>query len=218
MAPTLIYFGIPARAEVARLLFTLGNIDFEDKRLTFVEWKESDLKCQCPFGQLPVLKVDGDKCLAQSAAIDHYVAALAGLLPQDPWQAAVADQAYFFCEDVWQTIYPSFKIQDPAEKAKAREELLAGALGDKLKLMTKLVEGRAGKFLTGDKITHGDIAVFCNLSTLQSGWLDGLPLNVLDAYPVLKEFQHTVATVPEIAAFYSKETDDIRVKGFKARA
>jgi hypothetical protein len=30
----------------------------------------------------------------------------------------------------------------------------------------------------------------------------GLPLNVLDAYPVLKEFQHTVATVPEIAAFY----------------
>jgi hypothetical protein len=34
MAPTLIYFGIPARAEVARLLFTLGNIDFEASRST----------------------------------------------------------------------------------------------------------------------------------------------------------------------------------------
>lgn len=29
MAQTLIYFGIPARAEVARLLFTLGKLEFE---------------------------------------------------------------------------------------------------------------------------------------------------------------------------------------------
>jgi hypothetical protein len=35
--------------------------------------------------------------------------------------------------------YPSFKIQDPAEKARARQDLLAGALGDKLKLLSKLV-------------------------------------------------------------------------------
>jgi hypothetical protein len=33
---------------------------------------------------------------------DRYVAQRAGLLPSDPWQVAVADQAYFFCEDVWQ--------------------------------------------------------------------------------------------------------------------
>jgi hypothetical protein len=36
-----------------------------------------------------------------------------------------------------------------------------------------LQEGRAGKYLTGDELSHGDLAVFCNLSTLQSGWLDG---------------------------------------------
>lgn len=36
-----------------------------------------------------------------------------------------------------------------------------------------LQEGRAGKFLTGDELSHGDLAVFCNLSTLKSGWLDG---------------------------------------------
>lgn len=34
-------------------------------------------------------------------------------------------------------------------------------------------EARPGKFLTGDKLTHGDLAVFCQMSTLQSGWLDG---------------------------------------------
>jgi hypothetical protein len=35
--------------------------------------------------------------------------------------------------------YPSFRIQDPEAKIKARQELVAGALGDKLKLLTKLV-------------------------------------------------------------------------------
>lgn len=216
MAPTLIYFGLPGRAEVSRLLFTIGKIEFEDKRFTFEEWRNSDIKAQTPFGQLPVLQVDG-KYLAQSAAIDHYVAKLAGLLPSDPWAAALADQAYGFCEDVWQTIYPSFKIQDAEEKAKARQELVAGALGDKLKLLSKLVESRPGKYLASDQLTHGDLAVFCQLSTLQSGWLDGIPLDVLDSYPVLKEYRNAIANLPEIAAFYSKETDDIRVKGFKAR-
>lgn len=35
---------------------------------------------------------------------DHYVAKLTGMLPEDPLTAALADQAYFFCEDVWQTL------------------------------------------------------------------------------------------------------------------
>jgi hypothetical protein len=35
---------------------------------------------------------------------DHYLAKLAGLLPEDPLTAALADQAYFFCLDVWQTM------------------------------------------------------------------------------------------------------------------
>lgn len=37
-------------------------------------------------------------------AADRYVAHLTGLLPDDPWTAALADQAYFFCEDVYQTV------------------------------------------------------------------------------------------------------------------
>lgn len=65
------------------------------------------------------------------------------------------------------------RIQDPDEKIKARQAAVAGPLGDKLKLLAKLLEGRPGKFLTGDKLTHGDLAVFCQLSALQSGWMDG---------------------------------------------
>lgn len=89
---------------MARLLFTLGKVEFNDKRMTFDEWRAADsLKAQMPFGQLPVLEVDG-KFLAQSPAIDRYVAKLAGLMPDDPWVVAAADQAYCFMEDVMQTM------------------------------------------------------------------------------------------------------------------
>lgn len=44
-------------------------VGLQDKRLTFDEWRASgDLKASLPFGQLPVLEVDG-KYIAQSAAI-----------------------------------------------------------------------------------------------------------------------------------------------------
>lgn len=44
----------------------------QDKRLTFDEWRaDADLKAAVPFGQLPVLEVDG-KYLAQSAAIGEH--------------------------------------------------------------------------------------------------------------------------------------------------
>jgi len=40
-------------------------------------------------------------------------------------------------------------------------------------LLPCMQEGKPGKYLTGDELSHGDLAVFCQLSVLQSGWLDG---------------------------------------------
>ena len=34
----LIYFNLPARGEVSRMLFTLAGVPFEDKRIRFEEW------------------------------------------------------------------------------------------------------------------------------------------------------------------------------------
>lgn len=43
-------------------------------------------------------------CVSYCAACaDRYVARLTGQMPEDPLQLAVAEQAYFFCEDLFQT-------------------------------------------------------------------------------------------------------------------
>jgi hypothetical protein len=42
------------------------------------------------------------RCCCFDCVADHYAAKLAGLMPADPLAAALADQAYFFVEDILQ--------------------------------------------------------------------------------------------------------------------
>lgn len=46
------------------------------------------------------------------------------------------------CAGYLQVLAATFRIKDPEEKLKARQEALAGSLGDKLKLMSKLLVSR----------------------------------------------------------------------------
>eukprot|EP00878_Enallax_costatus_P004329 GHUV01004560.1.p1 GENE.GHUV01004560.1~~GHUV01004560.1.p1 ORF type:complete len:225 (+),score=64.82 GHUV01004560.1:496-1170(+) len=213
--PILTYFPVPARAEIARLAFTVGKVDFEDKRINPAEWP--NLKSSMPFGQLPTLQI-GDNTYAESNAIDRYAGKVAGLIPEDPELALVADQAYFFVvQDIHNgLIAPINRIKDPEEQTKARQELVAigGPLRDRLQQLTNIVANKRGKFLTGDKLSLGDLAIFNTLSGLRSGLWKGIRTDILDSYPHLKAFRHAVATVPEIAAYYAQATDDTRKNGY----
>ncbi|KAI8467457.1 MAG: hypothetical protein J3K34DRAFT_430391 [Monoraphidium minutum] len=206
----LYYFALPGRGEVARLCCALGKLELEDMRFSFEEWQKH--KPSMPLGQVPVLEVDG-KMLAQSAAIDRYLAAEAGLVPKDPWHAALSDQAYAFCNDLLQPLYDTFKIKDLDEKLKAREVAIAGPMKDKLALAAKLVEAAGDGFVGGPELSHGDLNLYTTLSVLVSGWMDGVPKTLLDDYPALKAYRNKVASDPRVKAYYEKadNQDDIRV-------
>jgi len=72
---TLYYFNAMARAEISRLILHYNAVEFEDKRVSFQEWKEfkQTHKELLPFGQLPVLDWNG-KIIAQSHCIARYLA------------------------------------------------------------------------------------------------------------------------------------------------
>ncbi|KIH48781.1 glutathione S-transferase protein [Ancylostoma duodenale] len=67
----LTYFPVRGAGECARQIFALAGQEFEDVRLTKEQF--APVKPNMPFGQLPVLEVDG-KQLAQSLAICRYLA------------------------------------------------------------------------------------------------------------------------------------------------
>ncbi len=67
--PSLIYFDDgKGRAELPRLIFLINEIPFEDKRVSFSEYKKMVHEGLLPFDQLPVLKLN-NTIISQSCAI-----------------------------------------------------------------------------------------------------------------------------------------------------
>ncbi|KAJ7389531.1 hypothetical protein OS493_030916 [Desmophyllum pertusum] len=120
----LTYFNVRGRAEPIRLLFHVAGVEFEDKRLTSEEWAVMKTSGKAPFGQLPLLEVDGT-VLAQSFSIMRYVANEVGLAPSTNLQKAQADMIVDGCTDLAsKLIAPRFE-KDEAKKAELVEQAKA---------------------------------------------------------------------------------------------
>ncbi|KAH7700456.1 Glutathione S-transferase 1 [Aphelenchoides avenae] len=74
--------------EPARLMFHFAKQSFEDMRLTTDEVKA--MKPKLPYGQLPLLEVDGTP-IAQSYAIYRFLGRQFGLAGKDNVEAAQVD-------------------------------------------------------------------------------------------------------------------------------
>ncbi|GIL89725.1 hypothetical protein Vretifemale_17499, partial [Volvox reticuliferus] len=204
----LHYFDPPGRAETSRLCFTIGKVPYEEVIYEFKTWPEH--KAKMPFGQVPVLELEDGKMLAQGGAIERYAAKLAGLYPEDPLKAALADQAAFHMADISELFVPTFRLA-PEERVKARQEILAAdKFKEKLQQLSKLLE-TSGEYVAGDKLSYGDVVVFVGLSNIICGFMDGVPRDLLEDYPVLKAYRNRIASIPAIKEFYEK-----RGEGFRA--
>lgn len=147
----LIYFNATARAEPARFMLHYKGVDFEDKRVEEEEWQK--LKPSAfvffstlfsgsathiagtPFGQLPVLDVDGVK-ICQSGAINRYIANKygkksadlskaqeeniinAGLAGDSEMDHVRADMAYGCVDDIYSIMMPMFMEKDMEKRVR----------------------------------------------------------------------------------------------------
>ncbi|VDP46547.1 unnamed protein product [Heligmosomoides polygyrus] len=105
----LTYFNGRGLAEVTRQLFALADQKYEDVRHT--DQTFAPVKSTFPFGQLPVLEVDG-QVLAQSHAIARYVARTFGFAGKDAFEQAVidslADQYKDYMKEIWPYIQAAY--------------------------------------------------------------------------------------------------------------
>jgi glutathione S-transferase len=189
------------RGEPARVALSMAGIAFEDDRVVFADW--SARKAQTPFGSLPVLEVDG-RILSQSNAINRYVGKLAGLYPEDPWQAALCDEICEAAEEYNQALGRTFGLPKEALRA-AREEFTAGKLRFYLQRFESLLEARGGMWFADGRITMADLPVVDVVRHLQSGQLAHIPTdNVEQVAPGLDRHRKRVLEEPRVAAYYEK--------------
>jgi len=149
----LTYFNFHGRGECARMLFALAGVEYEDHRIEWAgdAWKE--FKPKTPFGQLPLLEVDG-KVFCQSVAIARYLGNKFGFTGKTDLDKLQADMIVDCIVDLCNQLGAIGEERDETKKQelwKAFEPKLDKHL-ENLEMMLAANNGGNG-FFVGDSIT-----------------------------------------------------------------
>ena len=202
----LIYPDVPFwRAEMSRMALFIGGIEFEDLRPAREEITIMRTEGIFPFGQFPILQVDGNT-IAQTGAIARYCGKLSGLYPtENDFNAAKVDELIDLATDITVKIRPAMIEKDPEKRMKMRSELSETVLPHWLRFMEKLLEdnGKTGYFVD-DSLTVADLAAWRLCGWISGGIIDGIPETILDGFPLLNAHQKHISNLPKVSEWLEK--------------
>jgi glutathione S-transferase len=161
--PTLIYFGVYGRGEMIRMLLHHANIDYNDKRVSFSEWKQ--MKGNLIHSQLPVWVEEDGVQRNQSISILRYVGMKSGYYSTDPDEAYHIDNVLDEYNDVIAKLYPIHMKKDYNNEDKRK--MYFDALETFATTMESRLQKRKTEFISLDRITIADFALasvmFCQV-------------------------------------------------------
>merc|ERR1739847_42927 len=181
----LTYFNGKGRGETARLILAYGGMHYEDRRVSFEDMPS--LKPSLPFGQLPVLEVDGNT-ICQSMAIARYLASECGIAGSSGLVKAQVDEVVDVINDVQNAMYGAFFEKDEKMK-KVGEETIPKNMAN----LEKVLEKRGGQFFAGNCLTWAELH-FLQLVDLMSTQNP----KCLEATPELASLVERTRKVPNI--------------------
>ncbi|KAI9565907.1 hypothetical protein GHT06_009705 [Daphnia sinensis] len=190
----LIYFNLRGRAELARLILQHQEIAFEDFRFEREDWPK--YKAGTPFGQVPVLEVDG-KPLAQSNAIARYLARQHGLAGQNDWEQSQADMYVDCIYDLIGGTRPIIHETDKDKQKEMFQKFLQDVVNPHLQKVEQQLINNGSGFLVGKSITWADLAYYSFFSPM----MERLGEAILDSTPHLKKLVAHVGSIPQIKKY-----------------
>ncbi|NP_001083518.1 prostaglandin D2 synthase, hematopoietic a [Xenopus laevis] len=183
----LIYFNLEGRGEILRYLFSYSNIEFEDRRLEFADWPA--LKPSIPYGQLPVVEIDG-VIFNQSLAIGRYLAKKAGLIGKNDLDEIRVDAIIDTIDD----FFSKFPWMDTD---KAKKEFMDKSGIQLLAYLEKTLGNNS--WFVGDSVTWADF-YWDTCADCFENYLPGFAKD----YPKLLALQERVKAIPAIASWIKK--------------
>jgi glutathione S-transferase len=193
--PVFTYFGLRGLGEVSRLLMAEGKIAYEDNRVDFKDWPTK--KATTPFGQMPLLQVGG-VTIAQSGAIERYIAKQAKLYGSNDLEAAQIDMIVEGVNDARKDFFGVQFNKDENERnakyAAYGKDQLARWCGQ----LTALLKANGGGngYFVGNSATYADIHFYRFFDEIQAKYP-----NEFKAYPELSALIARVAARPAIAGW-----------------
>jgi glutathione S-transferase len=203
----LTYFNFRCRAEVCRYLFALAGVEYEDHRLDWDDWQSGKINKESlglPFGQLPVLSIDGVN-YSQSLSLERYLAEKFGFAGKTDLDKLRCDMIAHCVEDVLLAVDVYFIEKDPIVKGniskKFQEEKLHPYM---VKFENMLKENGGGDgYVVGDSLTRADLSLLQLIRNYLT--MIGMePQEYIDAYPKLHALVRRLEKDKKIAAWYKK--------------
>ncbi|CAJ0605697.1 unnamed protein product [Cylicocyclus nassatus] len=150
---------------------------------------------ETPFGQLPVLDVDGTQ-IAQSLAICRYLARKFGLAGKSAEDEAVvdslADQYTDYRAEIKTWFFPAVGLKE-GNVEQLKKDVLMPARQKYLDIITKFLKQNKSGFLVGDSITWVDLLVADHSSMM----LHLVP-EFLEGYPEVKSHMEKIHAIPNV--------------------
>ncbi|CAL2033600.1 unnamed protein product [Caenorhabditis brenneri] len=186
------YFNGRGAGEVVRQILAYAGQEYEDNRVTMEEWPA--LKDGTPFGQLPLLEVDG-KPLAQSHAIARYLAREFKLNGKCPWEEAqvnaLADQFKDYSSEAKPYFYAKMGF-GPGDVETLKKDVFLPAFEKFYTFLSKALKQSGSGFLIGDGLTWIDLAIAQHSADLLAQGTD------FGKFPDLKAHSEKIQSIPQI--------------------
>jgi len=212
---TLTYFALPGRGEAIRMALAVTGVNYNEQILDFAEFKTKKERGDFPFGSLPVLTLADGTQIAQSRAIERFVAKYCGLYTyHNPVTTAHVDAVLDAVEDLSEAIMKCTRGIDPKTPEfleKRQECVTTGSFGQGLqKLENFLLKTGTVGFAVGNTHTIADIRLLAAITFLGSGFFDGIAANFADRFTRINSIRRNIARHPSIQAYYDKKTEKSR--------
>ena len=178
------------RVDILRLSLAFSNIPYEFKRIKRQDWKEK--KDQFPFGQLPVMEVNG-KVFSHTHTLARFCAKKASLYEQDEFKILIVDQVLDWANEITNQIAPSIRAamrdKNFEKSRKLREEFINNNLNIWFLYLENLFKRSSEKkiFFT-DKFGIADITAWRIILWFTCGRLDQIDSAFLEKTPLLKKY------------------------------
>lgn len=218
---TLKYFNARGVVENTRVMFAIGDIEYDDRRYAIGPGFEApEFKAEKESGALALnlnrapLLITGEGIIGQSKAIERYVAKRAGLMGKSPFEAATIDMLAEHVRDVRDAqarkgFSPMARDKTDEEKTVLADEWYSTDLPDWLgRIEACIIElsGQDASHACGGCLSYADVCIWSLLREGAAADVERIA-KASAACTTLNCIADTVSTHPKVAAWVASRPE-----------